>query len=240
MNKSAFHPSGKQILFDEPSHTYTVDGEKYTSVTTVIHEFFPEFDSELQAKNYARKWKLDKDEVLAEWAAINHEACERGSNIHLYCENLLLGKELPDPYNEKAAECFPVAERFINELLKRYTLIDSEKIVFSPRYKISGTVDLLMRHKKTDQIIMMDWKTNKKIELNTNYNQYGLGKLRHLPDCNFSHYSLQLNLYTHLLELEGYFDKIDRMRILHIADGKIIPYNIERMTREIGIILAQT
>ena len=42
------HPRDKNISFDESTHTYTVNGDSnYTSVTTLIHSFFPSFDAEL-------------------------------------------------------------------------------------------------------------------------------------------------------------------------------------------------
>jgi len=42
--KIATHPSGKEIIFREEEHTYTCEGIQYTSVTTLIHACFPEFD----------------------------------------------------------------------------------------------------------------------------------------------------------------------------------------------------
>ena len=198
MDKIATHPSGLQIVFNEEAHSYLVGDEKYLSVTKLIHGLFPEFDTDKVAGKFAKKHGRTKDDVLMEWEAKNREACEYGTNVHLYAENLLLGKPLPEPINEKASECFPVLDKFIDKLQQRYNLIDSEKIVFSPKYKISGTVDLIMQHKKTGNIVVMDWKTNKAIKRSNDYGERGLGFLRHIHHCNYMHYQLQSVSYTHL------------------------------------------
>ena len=236
MDKVAEHPSGLKIIFNEEEHTYHVDGTPYMSVTKLIHSQFPEFDTDKIAGKYAKKHGRTKDDVLMEWDAKNKEACEYGTNVHLYCENLLLDKPLPEPISEKAAACFPVVEKFIGKLRERYELIDSEKIVFCPEFRISGTVDLLMRHKKTGNIVMMDWKTNKAIKKTNDWGERGRNFLRHLPHCNFTHYCLQLNIYKYILEREGYFDKIYAMRLFHVHDGIVDSHKVNNMKSDVMLI----
>ena len=41
------HPRDDRILFDEPTHVYTIDGDTgFTSVTTWNHSHFENFDSD--------------------------------------------------------------------------------------------------------------------------------------------------------------------------------------------------
>ena len=41
------HPRDEHIQFDEPTHTYTIDGDSsFTSVTTWNHSHFEEFDAD--------------------------------------------------------------------------------------------------------------------------------------------------------------------------------------------------
>jgi len=49
------------------------------------------------------------------------------------------------------------------------------------------------------KLVIVDWKRSKEIK-RTAYNQVGKGPLSMVPDCNFYHYSLQLNLYRWILE----------------------------------------
>ena len=63
--------------------------------------------------------------------------------------------------------------------------------------------------------------------------------LTHLTDCNHAHYSLQLNLYKRILEVENYYPDAPeiRMGILHVTPCNTVPYKISNMTKEIdGII----
>ena len=46
------HPRDDRILFDEPTHTYTIDGDSnYKSVTTWNHSHFSAFDADAVIRN---------------------------------------------------------------------------------------------------------------------------------------------------------------------------------------------
>jgi ATP-dependent exoDNAse (exonuclease V) beta subunit len=46
-----------------------------------------------------------------------------------------------------------------------------------------------------------DWKRSKEITTTNNWNKFALTEcISHLPDTNFWHYSLQLNIYKTILE----------------------------------------
>jgi hypothetical protein len=50
-------------------------------------------------------------------------------------------------------------------------------------------------------LLIYDWKRVREISYESSYNQYGMGAgLENMPDTNFWHYSLQLNIYRALLE----------------------------------------
>ena len=237
MNKliKATNPNGVEIRFDEEPHTYETDSCKdFTSATTFIEEFFPLFDEYNISKRYAKKHGRTQQDVLAEWKAINEESILQGSNVHLYCENKLTNKELPEPRNEKEVNIFKVADIGIAGLLDEYELVESEKIIFSEKYKLAGTVDLIMRNKYNGKILLFDWKTNKKIVKDSYWKEYGFNPLSHLENVNFNHYSLQLNLYKWMLLEEKYYDEIEEMKIVHLIDSKSVWYDIEDMQREIS------
>ena len=64
-----------------------------------------------------------------------------------------------------------------------------------------------------------DWKRTKKIDPDGNFGKFGRGLARDVPDCNYWHYTLQLNLYKHILESK-YGMKIDRMYLMEFYPGK--------------------
>ena len=75
----------------------------------------------------------------------------------------------------------------------------TELVVFDERLRIAGSIDMLYRDPQTDELWIYDWKRSKEFK-HSNKWQSGIGILGHLDDCNIAHYSLQLNLYEHILK----------------------------------------
>jgi ATP-dependent exoDNAse (exonuclease V) beta subunit len=227
--KSDFNQYGVRIYFNEELHKYRTDTiDDFTSVTTLIEEYFEPFDNENIANRYAIKHNRTKSDVIAEWDAIRDEAAERGSLIHLYCENKFLNLPPPDIINEKDKNIVMGADEIISNLQSSFEFVEAEKIIFSERYKLAGMIDLIM--KKDDTILLLDWKTTyKKIEINNKWHKYGLNHCKLVPDTNFGHYSLQLNMYKWLLLNEGYYDCDISMAIIHLVENDYKVYNIPDM-----------
>ena len=99
--------------------------------------------------------------------------------------------------------------------------IFSEVIVYSTELSIAGTVDILARDNTTNEYGIIDWKTSKKIEKTSYNNKMGThSTTKHVMDCNFNHYSLQLSLYRYILE-KFYGLKIRNQLIAHLKDDSV-------------------
>jgi hypothetical protein len=62
--------------------------------------------------------------------------------------------------------------------------------------------------------------------------------LHHLPDCNYSHYSLQLNIYRYILESEyGYHVSGMFLGIVHPLSVGPVCVEIPRLDDEIALIV---
>lgn len=116
--------------------------------------------------------------------------------------------------NNKYEEIYRVFDFYISQ---GYTIY-SEICVFDPYLLISGTIDILC-YKPTDFVIL-DWKTNRDgLQFESGYykkdknvipnqltnewirtNKTMLPPLNHLPECNGSHYTLQLSSYARLVQ----------------------------------------
>jgi hypothetical protein len=82
------HPRDRRLRFDEPSHTYFIDGKRgqqLQSVTTWIHSFFAAFNADdvIPKMRRGRKWNEDNplfgktdDEIKLIWK-LNGEAASR-------------------------------------------------------------------------------------------------------------------------------------------------------------------
>jgi len=246
--KTAKHPTGLTINFNEKEHRYVDENNNvYNSVTSVIHSLFPKFDAEKISVFVARKRGCTQTEVLNEWEEKRSSSSNFGDKIHNYAECLLTQKTFVDNYNkntfdyqQKEKGYLKQTEEIIPKLLKCYDLIGAEKIIFSPDNKLSGTIDILMRNKRTKTLAIFDWKTNEEIR-NLNKHkatQTGLYSLSHIPDANFYHYALQLNTYRKILINEKYFEDTNfEMAIFHIQENKIVPYKLPLLEKESDYIL---
>ena len=233
MKKTVTH-NGISCTFDPQWHTYkTSNGIKLTSGTTFLKTFFNVFDTQEISRKYAKKNGLSQQEVLDTWAAKGKISQEVGTAVHLYAEKYFENQhELVkdglkySPYFERLSKLFPHVEEFIDKLLETKQLVECEKIIFSEKNSVAGTIDLLMRDQNT--LYLYDWKTNEKIE-KTNSFKNCLGKLWAYPDCNFMHYTAQLNLYREILIAENYFpDVYDiKMALFHITPIGVVEIPVD-------------
>ena len=91
---------------------------------------------------------------------------------------------------------------------------------FDDYLMISGQLDLLI--KDGNDITIVDYKTNKKIDMksyfdnSTKKSQKMKFPLNDIDDCNFYHYSMQLSVYSYLLQKINPKFKIKKLIIHHI------------------------
>lgn len=238
------------LYFDEGPHKYTdSNGNNYISVTTIIGEYAPKFNTKYWAHKKAREQGVSEKEILRQWDKIKNEACERGTETHNGIENAIKDVSkfkdairylqqlesgrcvtvadiqylIPQPLdlnkfkeatNNKYEEIYRVFEHYLNN---GYTIY-SEIGVFDPLLLISGTIDILCD--RPSDFVILDWKTNRDgLKFNSGYykkdkftvpnqltnewvdtKEFMLAPLNHLPECNGSHYSMQLSIYARLCE----------------------------------------
>lgn len=241
--KTAKHPNGLVMNFNEEKHSYVDEtGQVYNGVTKIIHSLFPKFDAERIAGFVARKRGCPRQEVLDEWESKRKASSEFGDKIHAYAESLLTKQKFEDDYDrntdayhDKEAPYMKQVKKLVPKLLKFYDLLGAEKIIFSPENKLSGTIDILMRNKRTGQLALFDWKTNEEIRPSNKHKptQSGLYGLSHILDSNFWHYVIQLNTYRMMLVKEGYYPDTDyELAIFHVRENEIIPYRLPLLEKE--------
>jgi ATP-dependent exoDNAse (exonuclease V) beta subunit len=201
------HERDARITFDEPSHTYAVDGsnEGYTSVTTLIHKLFQPFNADMIISKMmqSKKWPesqyfgMSREEIKQKWNANGKEASSAGTFMHAQIENFYNEKEFENDSDE-----WKLFDKFKTDHAD-WTPFRSEMIVFAEDLKLAGSIDMLYKDANGD-LIMCDWKRSKEIKFSNDY-QKGMHPLtKGLDDCNFNHYSLQLCIYTQLLK--QYYD----------------------------------
>ena len=109
--------------------------------------------------------------------------------------------------------------------------------IFDEEHKLAGSIDMIF--KSGDEYYIADWKRSKEIK-KTNKFQKGTPPIEHMDDCNYNHYSLQLNLYKYILE-KHYEIKISGMFlvVLHPNNSNYIKIDIPCMQKEISWVLEE-
>jgi hypothetical protein len=148
----------------EHKYIHKLTGEKFKSVTTVLGMLEPEFNSEqvalaISQQDPSRKKEkyqnMSQEEILVEWKRINDEANAYGTEIHEIMERYLLANKIYIPKND-----------YEKEIISKFQKVDDmsgdiypETILFSEKYKIAGTCDIL--EIKDGYFNILDFKTNK-------------------------------------------------------------------------------
>jgi PD-(D/E)XK nuclease superfamily len=205
------HPRDDKIYFVEETHKYYIDGScaGNLSCTGFIHEFFGHFDGKSILNKMRKdpvKWAVSKyygktnDEIMKEWSDNGKTASEAGTAMHLAIEQFLHGapeqikpeiKETPEwrYFMKFWKDCGPDLEPYRSEW----------EVWTSNDIKLCGSIDMVFRRKSDGKFVIYDWKRSKEIKTENKFGS-GLAPLEHLPDTNYWHYTLQLNVYKWILE----------------------------------------
>jgi hypothetical protein len=203
------HPRDQYIIFDEPSHTYTVHGSSkgYISCTKFIHEFFPHFDADAVIRKMmaSPKWPANKlygktaKEIKDMWSANGKEASGLGTAMHLGIEQFLNGADSVIMPEVKTTPEWRYFQNFWKDCggdLEPYRM---EWEVFVQEIKLAGSIDGIFRRKSDGRFVIYDWKRSKEIKKDNTF-ESGYPPLHHLPNTNYWHYTMQLNVYRWILK----------------------------------------
>ena len=231
------------IAFDEESHKYLhpkdeTGNAEYISVTTLIERFFP-FDLKRYIERKAEKEDRQEEDVLDEYLLMRDEAAEMGTYLHNQIESYLKKTEF-----DSASKEFAMFLDFYNKEIKKRNLIfyDAEKIIFSNKYNVAGTIDCLFKKNNKDEYVMIDWKRSKKLIIDGRPRIFGYGyalsELSSLDNSSYYRYCLQQNIYKHIAETE-YSMKISSMKLVVLHENYLDYHvvDVPLMKKEINIIL---
>lgn len=215
------HPRDSHISFDEPTHKYYVNGscEGNISCTGFVHEFFGHFDAKaiITKMRKGAKWAqspyygMTDEEIMKKWSDNGKTASEAGTAMHLAIEQFLHGA--PEQINSdiKNTPEWRYFLKFWNDCGHDLEPYRSEWEVFTDstttiqhgekerKIKLCGSIDMVFRRKSDGKFVIYDWKRSKEIKAENPFGN-GLPPLEHLPDTNYWHYTLQLNVYKWILE----------------------------------------
>ena len=219
------HERDDRIQFEEETHTYTIDGVRkgWTSCTGFLHNFFGHFDADavIAKMMTSSKWVESKyygmtaEAIKKQWSDKGAASSAAGTRMHLdiehyYNANPLCASEIPSLEEglaalEKDWVPNPGAEwNYFCDYQRTYVIPKgwkpwrTEWLVFDPEHKVAGSIDMIYM-KPDGTLAIYDWKRIEELKTENRW-QSGLGPVDHLPDTNYWHYSLQLNVYRYILQ----------------------------------------
>jgi len=246
LNTKNKHELDDRIRFREKGHKYWIDGNDtdVVSATTYIKSFFSEFDADKIVNGILKKheyendpdykyYKMDPEIIKNTWEKIRNESSGKGTDLH---------KDIEDFYNNICPENdsveFQYFLNFYNDHNEKYEIYRTEFLVFSEILKITGSIDALFQNVDDGTFAIFDWKRSKEINMESYNNKKGKYPFDHVLDCNYYHYSLQLNLYRIILE-RFYNIQIKELFlvILHPNQSNYLKMDVKIMEDEADLLL---
>jgi len=227
----------KGLNFDEETHTYTLNGKTLTSTTSYLSRFSDKFNSyfasEAKGKSKLSKNATDRRDgkfYRDRWKFVRDESLNMGNRVHLYAE-CFPDFDLPYCWREQGIL------DFFEWLPDNYIVLFSELRIYDEETCHAGTIDLVLYNKNTNNLVIVDWKTNKR-NINEVYKNKSLkGEFKHLASTSYNKYSLQLSDYSYVLSKNSNFDVEERW-VIWLRDAPVnkkdsdrnSDYKIKRVT----------
>jgi hypothetical protein len=211
LSRINYHSRDDKIYFVEKTHKYYIDGScaGNLSCTGFIHEFFGHFDPKaiiIKMRKNPTKWAASKyfgktdEEIIKEWNDNGKTASEAGTAMHLAIEQFLHSAPeqiAPETFDSIEWKYFKKFWTDCGDDLEPYR--SEWEVWTSSDIKLCGSIDMVFRRRSDGKFVIYDWKRSKEIKTENRFG-YGLAPLDHLPDTNYWHYTLQLNVYKWILE----------------------------------------
>ncbi len=230
------------VKFFDKNHTYIINQTPAKlSVSGLIKNYEKPFEKQKIAKLVAFRSNRSVEDVLLEWDFLKDYSCHKGSEFHNFVENYFHRKQVTinkdaivnffekrknfykpnsiQMYYEEMAHLIKNFLNFYDWWKQDHILLKTEFVIGDEDSSICGTIDNLSYNKKTNELVIFDYKTNKQIKRKNSRNDTFLAPIQHLSHCEYIKYSLQLNLYQHIFEKKSKF-LIPKSYIVWVASKK--------------------
>lgn len=242
------HKRDQHISFEETTHYYTISipgketqkGYEYTSVTQWIHRLFKPFNADkiIDKMMMSRSWSsskyfgLTKDEIKAQWEENRDKAATQGTAMHLDIERYYNGVNVQNDSIE-----YKYFQNFESDRLSRDDCVKpfrTEWTIYDEDLLLAGSVDMIYED-ESGELMIFDWKRSKEIKKTNMWQSALLSEISHIPDSNYWHYVLQLNMYKTILQRK-YNKKINELALICLhpdnRSGNYMKYNVPFLTEE--------
>jgi hypothetical protein len=163
-------------------------------------------------------WGMTADQIKQLWSDNGSSVSGAGTEMHFNIECFMNNPTLPYPYTHadlladynnmfkkelKETGVQTPEWKFFLKYIEDHPDMNpyrTEWTVYDEDIKLTGSIDMV--YEKSDgTLAIYDWKRSKDITRVNNFNEYALTPcISHMPNSNFWHYSLQLNIYKQVLQ----------------------------------------
>lgn len=236
------HDLDARVRFVANTHTYyideSLDSAKYVSTTKLVRSMFKSFEADeviakmMKSKSWGESqyYGMSPVEIKIKWENLQYSAAKSGTLMHENIEKYLNGDRF-----DKCSREFELFKRFQDDH-KNLVPYRTEWRVFDEDSSVAGSVDIVYTNSESPgDYVIVDWKRSKAIKTENKWQSGVTEKCsKHLPDCNFSHYSLQLATYKYILQ-KNYGIKISEtlIVILHPSQLSYIKMSTRDLTPEV-------
>lgn len=205
------HPRDLSITIDTKNHQYWLSYNDTTkkpllSVTQYVKKLFPTFCPKKTIQNMKNKnnwekskyYKMSETEIIKQWEDIRNNAVKKGIMMHKNIE-YFYNKET---YTTNTKE-FRQFKKFCDDH-KDLIPWRTEMMIWDDTIGLGGTVDMIFKT-NDNKLVIFDWKRSKKINIHNYFKKFATHPLlKDIPDTNYWHYCIQLNIYRWILEKHYY------------------------------------
>jgi len=217
------HERDKNITFYEDGHIYNVKGmTNFTSVTKWVKKKFEKFNANkiIDTMMNSSKWEqnkyfgMTKQEIKQLWNKNGATAAEKGTHMH---------KMFEDYYNNEPMHYYnsdTIEYKYFLDFVKDHSHLTpyrSEWMIYDEHRKIAGSIDMVFIN-EDNTLSIYDWKRCKSIDKTSHFNKFSIdSQYDYIPDTNYWHYALQLNMYKTILE-QNYGFKVSELYLVGIHE----------------------
>lgn len=249
----------KYIEFDEGPHIYTISlpnkepDSTYTSVTTWVHSHFDKFDADkiidkiLKSPKYDdptyKYYHLTREHIKEMWDKNRDEAADAGTKMHYDIECYYNDTGFDDISRLESDEFKYFLEFEDKRMDGEFGNIEpyrTEWTVFDEDAKLSGSIDMVYIDIDTEELLIYDWKRCRDIKKENRWQSAKTKGIKHLPDVNYWHYALQLNIYRYILQ-KNYGYKVRELYLvgLHPNKGTYQRLEVPMLDKEMDVLFKQ-
>jgi hypothetical protein len=204
---------------------------------------FPKFDPDviipkmMKSKNWPNSpyFGMKPNAIKAQWAANGKAASEAGTKMH---------EDIELYYNDVEIQNDSIEFEYFNNYLKdhsEFTPYRTEWTVWDKDSHICGSVDMI--YINDDRTLSIyDWKRCKEIKMSNKFQKCLHPSLDFLQDCNYEHYSLQLNTYKYIIE-KNYGFKVKELAIVCMHpdndNGSYKKFIVRDLQKEVDVLFKE-